>query len=142
MITEWTSLTPQQLGQIVTADDPTEVFVGLKPRVTFVINGLSWPATERFDYALGDRVRWRVINLSSQSHPLHLHGFYFDVDSLGNGQRDTMFDAAHRRRVVTQLAAVGRDDDDDVDAGARGQLAVPLPHHAPRVARSPARRRA
>ena len=107
VITEWTSLTPQQLGEILSADDPTDVFVGLKPRVTFVINGLSWPATERFDYALGDRVRWRVINLSSQAHPLHLHGFYFDVDSLGDGLRDSVFDAAHRRRVVTQLLASG-----------------------------------
>ena len=48
-----------------------------------------------------------MINLSSQSHPLHLHGFYFDVDSLGNGLRDTLFDAAHRRRVVTQLVPSG-----------------------------------
>ena len=49
VITEWTSLTSRQLGQIVTADVPAEVFVGFKPRLTFVINGLSWPATERFD---------------------------------------------------------------------------------------------
>ena len=82
VISEWTSLTARQLGEIFTADVPSEVFVRLKPRVTFVINGLSWPATERLDYQLGQRVRWRVINLSSQAHPMHLHGFCFEVDSL------------------------------------------------------------
>ena len=107
VITEWTDLTARQLRDIVTADDPTEVFVRLKPRLTFVINGLSWPATERFAYELGQTVRWRVINLSSQAHPLHLHGFYFSVNSLGNGLRDSPFDDAHRRSVVTQLLPSG-----------------------------------
>ena len=104
---EWKSLTARQLGEIVTADVPSEVFVRLKPRVTFVINGLSWPATERLDYQLGQRVRWRVINLSSQAHPMHLHGFYFEVDSLGNGVRDAPLEAEDRRLVVTQLLPPG-----------------------------------
>ena len=50
-----------------------------------MINGLSWPATERLTYHVGETARWRVINLSSQAHPMHLHGFYFEVDSLGDG---------------------------------------------------------
>lgn len=105
VITEWTNLTAPQLGAIVTADDPAEVFVRLKPRFTFVMNGLSWPATERFSYDLRETVRWRVINLSSQTHPLHLHGFYFEVNSLGNGLRDSSFDLP--RSVVTQLLPSG-----------------------------------
>ena len=56
--------------------------------VTFVINGLSWPATERLTYRRGEAVRWRVINLSSQTHPMHLHGFYFTVMRAGNGRPD------------------------------------------------------
>jgi FtsP/CotA-like multicopper oxidase with cupredoxin domain len=107
VITEWSNLTPEQLRTIMTADDATEAFVAARSRYTFVINGLSWPATERLAYERGERVKWRVINLSSQAHPLHLHGFYFDVDSLGDGLRDSGFDAAHRRRVVTQLLASG-----------------------------------
>ena len=43
------------------------------------------PATERFTYRLGDTARRRVINLSSQAHPMHVYGFYFEVDSLGDG---------------------------------------------------------
>jgi FtsP/CotA-like multicopper oxidase with cupredoxin domain len=103
VITEWTNLTPQQLREIVTADDQSAAFLERRPRLLFAMNGLSWPATERLRYQRGERVRWRVINLSSQTHPMHLHGFYFDVDSLGNGHSDTVFDEAHRRRVVTQL---------------------------------------
>lgn len=103
VVTEWSNLTASQFGEIFAADVPTEMFLKLKPRVTMLINGLSWPATERFTYELGQRVQWRVINLSSQIHPMHLHGFYFEVGSLGNGIHDAILDAAHRRRVVTQV---------------------------------------
>lgn len=107
VITEWTSLSPAQLGEIMRADDAGEVFVRMQPRVTFVINGLSWPASERLTYQLGQKVRWRVINLSSQHHPMHLHGFYFDVESLGDGLRDQPVAAADRHSVVTQLLRSG-----------------------------------
>ena len=103
VITEWNSLAPEQLMKIFTADDSGEAFVKSQPRFAFMINGLSWPATERLTYHLGDTVRWRVINLSTQSHPMHLHGFYFDVDSLGDGLREQPVDDAHRHSVVTQL---------------------------------------
>ena len=107
VITEWSSLTARQLRDIITADDATEAFVAASSRYTFVINGLSWPATERMTYERGEHVKWRNINLSSQAHPLHLHGFYFDVESVGDGLRDSVFDAAHRRRVVTELVPSG-----------------------------------
>jgi FtsP/CotA-like multicopper oxidase with cupredoxin domain len=103
VVTEWSSLTAEQLRAIMAADLPTEAFVTLAPRLTFVINGLAWPATERFSYGVGEPVRWRVLNLSSQPHPLHLHGFYFEVTSQGDGVRDAVFDDARRRRVVTHL---------------------------------------
>ena len=50
-----------------------------------VINGTSWPATEVLSYRVGERVRWRVINLSSDNHAMHLHGMFFDVVSASNG---------------------------------------------------------
>ena len=105
LITEWTSLTRQQFLDVVGADDPQAIFRAVDPRFTFLINGLSWPATERLAYRIDEDVHWRVINLSTQQHPMHLHGFYFTVDSLGNGVRDTIFPANGRRRVVTQLLA-------------------------------------
>jgi len=108
VITEWSSLTPAQLGRVVNADDPGKVFASLNPGITFVINGLSWPATERLTYRVGDNARWRVINLSSQAHPMHLHGFYFDVESLGDGLRDVPIARQDQHPVVTQLLPPGR----------------------------------
>jgi FtsP/CotA-like multicopper oxidase with cupredoxin domain len=69
----------------------------------FMINGRSWPHTERLTHAQGDSVRWRVINSSTIFHPMHLHGFYFDV-SEWNGPAGNQFPA---RRVVTQPVPAG-----------------------------------
>jgi FtsP/CotA-like multicopper oxidase with cupredoxin domain len=65
------------------------------------INGLSWPHTERLEYALGDTVHWRVINASLVDHPMHLHGFYFDVIARGDTQADTLFVDGTQPRAVT-----------------------------------------
>ena len=67
------------------------------------VNGLSWPHTERMEHAVGDTVRWRLINTSVVPHPMHLHGFYFTVHGRGNGDRDTVYAPADRPRVVTDL---------------------------------------
>jgi len=48
------------------------------------INGKSWPFTERLDYTVGERVHWKVINASDLSHPMHLHGFHFELDAVGD----------------------------------------------------------
>jgi FtsP/CotA-like multicopper oxidase with cupredoxin domain len=75
----------------------------------FTINGKSWPRTERLSYSLGDTVRFRVINASTGVHPMHLHGFYFDVNSRGDGTTDSTFGGATSvPRVVTERAAAGR----------------------------------
>jgi FtsP/CotA-like multicopper oxidase with cupredoxin domain len=54
-------------------------------RNALTINGRSWPHTERIESTVGDSVRWRVINASARPHPMHLHGFYFRIDALGDG---------------------------------------------------------
>jgi FtsP/CotA-like multicopper oxidase with cupredoxin domain len=106
VITDWTSLTLDQLRDIARADDPGKVFNAIDPQFTFPINGLLWPATERLTYRVNDRVRWRVLNLTTQPHTMHLHGFYFEVDSLGDGLHSTHF-AAEKQRIVTQLMPPG-----------------------------------
>lgn len=53
------------------------------------INGLSWPSNERLRAVSGDTLRWRVINGTGRSHPMHLHGFYFTAVSRGNAAADT-----------------------------------------------------
>jgi FtsP/CotA-like multicopper oxidase with cupredoxin domain len=54
-------------------------------REALAINGKSWPHTERIGLTVGDTARWRVINGTARSHPMHLHGFYFRLDAQGNG---------------------------------------------------------
>src|SRR5260221_2552988 len=71
------------------------------------INGLSWPHTERLDVVQNDSVHWRVINLTSIDHPMHLHGFYFRIDARGDGARDTLLAAADRRMAVTEMLNPG-----------------------------------
>jgi FtsP/CotA-like multicopper oxidase with cupredoxin domain len=73
----------------------------------YVINGRPWPHTERMTYAMGDSVRWRVINASPDVHPLHLHGFYFRVDARGDMARDTIYWAAEQRMAVTERLLPG-----------------------------------
>ena len=40
------------------------------PHIIPVINGKSWPYTERLTYAAGEPVRWRWINASDGGHPM------------------------------------------------------------------------
>jgi hypothetical protein len=68
-----------------------------------VINGRSWPNTQHFTFTQGETVHWRWIDAAFEGHPLHLHGFYFRVDSRGNGQRDNVYqEDSQRDMVVTE----------------------------------------
>lgn len=71
-------------------------------RNALTINGRSWPYTERIEATIGDTLRWRVINASGRTHPMHLHGFYYQVEARGDGIVDTLYPADDRRQVVTE----------------------------------------
>jgi FtsP/CotA-like multicopper oxidase with cupredoxin domain len=77
---------------------------GTPTRQFFAINGRSWPHTERLQHSLRDSVRWRIVNASPESHPMHLHGFYFRVDAHGvpQGDADSIYTREQRRVVVTE----------------------------------------
>ncbi len=95
MITDW-----------IAVDDDT-----VKPprgREVFTFNGRSWPHTERLTYRSGEDVHWRIINAASSNHPLHLHGFYFRIDSVGDAEVDTIYADDQRRMAVTELVRPGR----------------------------------
>lgn len=65
------------------------------------INGRSWPYDERIQANVGDTLRWRVVNASIRPHPMHLHGFYYDIQALGDERSDSLFAPAARRKAVT-----------------------------------------
>ena len=78
-------------------------------RTRLAINGRSWPHTERLNYKVGDVVRMRVVNAGASVHPMHLHGFYFNVDSRGDERQDLVYAPdSSPHLVVTERLAPGR----------------------------------
>ena len=74
----------------------------------FTINGSSWPYTEKLHHEVGDRVRWRIINLSRTSHAMHLHGFYFAVEATGDIGVERRLAPGQQRTAVTEFISAGR----------------------------------
>ena len=66
------------------------------------INGKSWPYTEHFKYNTGQAVQWRVVNVSPSLHSMHLHGFFFTVEGIGDGENYERYKAEQRRVGVTE----------------------------------------
>jgi FtsP/CotA-like multicopper oxidase with cupredoxin domain len=89
------------------SDTAAARITGRATRHTFLVNGLSWPHTERYVATVGDTLRWRVINASVGSHPMHLHGFYYKVESRGDAAYDTIYAPDAHRLVVTELMRRG-----------------------------------
>ena len=67
------------------------------------INGKSYPYTEPMEATTGDTIRWRWVNGTVRPHPMHLHGFYFDVHSRGRMRLDTVYASGSSRSVVTEV---------------------------------------
>ncbi len=71
------------------------------------INGLTWPHTERVQVQVGDTARWRWLNGTDRSHPMHLHGFHFRVLAKGTGSTDSTYASDATRLGVTELMEPG-----------------------------------
>lgn len=76
-------------------------------KASFTINGRSWPHTERQTLPFGQAATWRVINAGFGSHPMHLHGTFYTVESRGNAARDVLYGPEGRRLVTTELLEPG-----------------------------------
>jgi manganese oxidase len=74
---------------------------------TFAINGRAWPHTERLMYDVGEMVHWRVINTAQRTHPMHLHGFYFELDAKGDNAQPGVVHPSQRRLLVTESMEAG-----------------------------------
>jgi FtsP/CotA-like multicopper oxidase with cupredoxin domain len=69
---------------------------------SLTINGRSWPFTERVKPSVGDTINWRVINASDRNHPMHLHGFYYNVLERGKMNSSNIYEKADIPLVVTE----------------------------------------
>ncbi len=81
-------------------EDPRRPF-----EVVSVINGKGWPHTETITLAQGDSARFRVLNAIPLYHPLHLHGFYYRIESQGDGRRDRPVPVSRQLLSNTDLLA-------------------------------------
>jgi len=50
----------------------------------WTINGRSYPGTEPLAVRPGERVRVRMINMSMEDHPMHIHGHTFQIVAIGD----------------------------------------------------------
>lgn len=82
-------------------EDPTD------HRQIASINGKSWPYTDQLTLNVGETYHWRVINGSFDPHAMHLHGFYFTVDGVGDEEHYERFPEERRRQAVTELIDPG-----------------------------------
>jgi FtsP/CotA-like multicopper oxidase with cupredoxin domain len=71
------------------------------------INGKSWPETERFNYKVGETIHWRIINATSVAHAMHLHGFFFTVDGVGDPAHFVHYPQSQLRKAVTEAIDPG-----------------------------------
>ena len=71
------------------------------------INGKSWPFTERLNYDVGEKVHWRLVNASDLSHPMHLHGFHFELDAEGDGEHYKTFEPGEEPLEFTHTVQIG-----------------------------------
>jgi FtsP/CotA-like multicopper oxidase with cupredoxin domain len=70
-------------------------------RNALAVNGRSYPFGETIDATVGEEIHWRVINATARQHPMHLHGFYFAVESEGDPYANEVYTPAEQRHIVT-----------------------------------------
>jgi FtsP/CotA-like multicopper oxidase with cupredoxin domain len=83
---------------------------------TFTFNSRVWPGTAPLVVRRGQRVRVRLGNLSMDSHPIHLHGYQFEVTGTDGGR----VPLAARYRETTVNVPVGATRDIEFVADAPG----------------------
>lgn len=70
---------------------------GNRDYYTWAINGFVWPHSQTLFIKEGERVEMELTNDSPMSHPMHLHGHFFQVMSI-NGQN--LKDGAMRDTIL------------------------------------------
>lgn len=102
------------------------MFLGDGP-TGFVLNGKEFPATQPIVATLGDNVLIHLSNDGSQIHPMHLHGYHFQVVA----EDGFVLDPANRYMADTLAVAPGQRFDILVEAEYPGVWAYHchiLPH--------------
>ena len=91
------------------------------------MNGKAGPATTPMICKLGERIRVRIVNLSMDHHPIHLHGHQFYVTGTEGGRIRTT--AVQPENTVLVGVAQARDIEFVADNPGDWHLHCHLPHH-------------
>ena len=93
----------------------------------WTFNSKVFPAIDRLDVRLGERVRIRIGNLSMFNHPIHLHGHRFMVTGSDGGR----WPQASWRPETTEIVGVGQTRDLEFVADNPGDWALHchMSHH-------------
>jgi FtsP/CotA-like multicopper oxidase with cupredoxin domain len=73
----------------------------------FTFNSRVWPGTAPLVVKTGDRVRIRLANLSMDNHPIHIHGYNFEVTGTDGGRIQPS--ARYRHTTVDVVVGSTRD---------------------------------
>ena len=76
-------------------------------REVLAVNGKSWPYSERLSYRQGEPARFRMINSSLSDHAMHLHGFFFEVNSEGGQDQEQAYPPGQAAHAVTEWLGPG-----------------------------------
>lgn len=71
----------------------------------WTINGERYPDTDDMRVARGEIVRIEYSNMSMMSHPMHLHGHFFEIDLPGRPRKDTVLVPAMMGRLAIEFVA-------------------------------------
>jgi multicopper oxidase len=71
----------------------------------WTINGKAFPETDDLVVKLGQRVRLNYVNHSPMSHPMHLHGHFFEVVGSPGLRKDTIMVEAHMGQASIEFVA-------------------------------------
>jgi FtsP/CotA-like multicopper oxidase with cupredoxin domain len=107
-------------------DVESTLFLGDGP-TGYVLNGKEFPATQPIVAELGDTVLIHIANDGAQIHPMHLHGFHFEVVGVDG----FALEPGARYMADTLMIAPGQRFDVLVDANEPGVWAYHchiLPH--------------
>jgi FtsP/CotA-like multicopper oxidase with cupredoxin domain len=91
------------------------------------MNGKAGPATTPLLCKLGERVRIRLVNLSMDHHPIHMHGHQFFVTGTEGGRIRTS--SVEPANTVLVGVAQARDIEFVADNPGDWHLHCHLPHH-------------
>ncbi len=96
---------------------------GNMERYTWSINGTKYADAEPIRLQYGERVRFKFVNETMMSHPMHLHGMWSIIDT-GNGARDPI------KHVVNVAPGTTVYMETEVDAEGQWAFHCHLSYHA------------